>query len=93
VTDGRVTGAIRYAQDLELDGMWHARILRSPYPHARVLAVDGANVPDGVVVLTRDDVAECGMYGAQIKDETVLALDRVRFAGDPVAAVAAPTAG
>ena len=91
MTDPRVTGAIRYAQDFELDGMLHARILRSPYAHARIVSVDAANVPEGVVVLTRDDVAGLGRYGAQIKDETVLALETARFAGDPVAAVAAST--
>jgi CO/xanthine dehydrogenase Mo-binding subunit len=89
MTDPRVTGAIRYAQDAELEGMLHARIVRSPYPHARILSVDTSLVPDGVVVLDRDDVRELGRYGAQIKDETVLALERARFAGDPVAAVAA----
>ena len=36
-TDPRVTGAMRYAQDVEIDGMLYARILRSPYPHARVV--------------------------------------------------------
>ncbi len=35
MSDPRVTGAIRYAQDVEFEGMLHARILRSPYPHAR----------------------------------------------------------
>ncbi|MDQ4081686.1 MAG: xanthine dehydrogenase family protein molybdopterin-binding subunit [Actinomycetota bacterium] len=89
MSDSRVTGAVRYAQDVELEGMWHARILRSPYPHARVVALDASALPEDVVVLTPDDVAGLEMYGAQIKDQTVLALDRVRFAGDPVAAVAA----
>jgi CO/xanthine dehydrogenase Mo-binding subunit len=86
-----VTGAIRYAQDVELDGMLYASILRSPYPHARVLRVDASAVPESVVVLTPDDIRELGSYGCQIKDQTVLAAERVRFVGDPVAAVAAPT--
>jgi CO/xanthine dehydrogenase Mo-binding subunit len=89
--DPRVTGAVRYAEDVELEGMLHARILRSPYAHARITHVDVSAVPDGVVVLGPGDVNGLGRYGAQIKDETVLALDRARFAGDPVAAVAAPT--
>jgi CO/xanthine dehydrogenase Mo-binding subunit len=87
----RVTGAIRYAQDVEFEGMLHARVLRSPYPHARILRVDTSAVPDHIVVLTPDDVKGLGSYGCQIKDQTVLPVDRVRFAGDPVVAVAAPT--
>jgi CO/xanthine dehydrogenase Mo-binding subunit len=91
MSNPRVTGAIRYAQDVELDGMLYASILRSPYPHARVLRVDASSVPESVVVLTPDDIRELGSYGCQIKDQTVLAGERVRFVGDPVAAVAAPT--
>lgn len=86
-----ITGTIRYSQDVELEGMLHARILRSPYPHARVLSVDASAVPEEVVVLTPDDVRDLHRYGCQIQDQTVVAIDRVRFAGDPVAAVAAPT--
>ena len=91
MTDPRVTGAVRYAQDAELEGMLEARILRSPFPHARIGRVDAAAVPPGVVVLTPDDIGDLGQYGAQIKDQTVLATDRARFAGDPIAAVAAET--
>src|SRR6266699_2398561 len=91
MSDPRVIGTIRYAQDVEFEGMLHARILRSPYPHARVLRVDASAVPDHVVVLTPDDIREHSRYGCQIKDQAVLATERVRFAGDPVAAVAAPT--
>jgi CO/xanthine dehydrogenase Mo-binding subunit len=91
VTDPRVTGALRYAQDVELEGMLEARILRSPYAHARIGRVDVSALPSGVVALTPGDVSDLGMYGAQVKDQTVLACDRARFAGDPVAAVAAET--
>jgi CO/xanthine dehydrogenase Mo-binding subunit len=91
VTDPRVTGAVRYVEDVELEGMLEARILRSPFPHARIGRVDASAVPEGIAVLTPGAVAELGMYGAQIKDQTVLATDRARFAGDPVAAVAAET--
>jgi CO/xanthine dehydrogenase Mo-binding subunit len=91
MSNPRITGAIRYAQDVELDGMLHARILRSPYPHARIVRIDTSALPGDVVVLTPDDVRGLGTYGCQIKDQTVLPLDRARYAGDPVAAVAAPT--
>lgn len=91
MSDPRVTGAVQYAQDVELPGMLHARILRSPYPHASVLSVDASAVPSDVTVLAPDDVRDLGRYGCQIQDQTVLAVDCARFAGDPVAAVAAPT--
>jgi len=71
--------------------MIHARIVRSPYPHARVLEVDASAVPADCVVLLPDDVRELGRYGIQIRDQSVLAVDRARYAGDPVAAVAAET--
>jgi CO/xanthine dehydrogenase Mo-binding subunit len=85
--DPRVTGAQRYAADAERPGMLHAAFVRSPHPHARVRAI---SVPDGCVALTAADVADLGPYGCQVKDQRVLA-DVARFAGDVVAAVAAPT--
>ncbi len=91
MTDPRVSGGSRYAEDLQLPGMLHARIVRSPYPHARVLALDASAVPETCVVLVPDDVRDLALYGCQIQDQGVLALERVRYAGDPVAAVAAAT--
>ncbi|HSS73792.1 MAG TPA: xanthine dehydrogenase family protein molybdopterin-binding subunit [Gaiellaceae bacterium] len=91
MTDARVTGAARYAEDVDLDGQLHARLVRSPFAHARVLAVDTTAVPDGCVTLLPDDVRGLARYGVQIEDETVLALDRVRYVGDVVAAVAGET--
>ena len=92
MSDPRVTGAVRYSRDVELEGMLHAAIVRSPYPHARITRIDASAVPTGVVLLLPDDVRELGAYGPQIQDSTVLALDVARYAGDPVAAVAARTA-
>jgi CO/xanthine dehydrogenase Mo-binding subunit len=89
--DLRVTGSARYTVDFELDGMLHAKVVRSPYPHARVLSVDASAVPDGVSVLTPEDVRDLAPYGCQIADQTVIALGVARYAGDPVAAVAAET--
>jgi CO/xanthine dehydrogenase Mo-binding subunit len=85
--DPRVTGAQRYACDAERPGMLHAAFVRSPYAHARVREI---GVPDGCVALTGADVEDLGLYGCQVKDQRVLA-DVARFAGDIVAAVAAPT--
>ena len=91
MTDARVTGAARYAEDVDLDGQLFARLVRSPFAHARVLAVDVGALPSGCVTLLPDDVRGLARYGVQIEDETVLALDRVRYVGDVVAAVAAGT--
>jgi CO/xanthine dehydrogenase Mo-binding subunit len=91
MTDIRVTGAIRYSQDVEMEGMFHARLLRAPVPHARVVRVDASAIPEGVVVLLPEDVRDLGGYGPQIKDQEVLPQKRVRYAGDVVAAVAAET--
>ena len=89
MTDARVTGAARYAEDVDLDGQLFARLVRSPFAHARVLAIDAEAVASGCVTLLPDDVRGLARYGVQIEDQTVLALDRVRYVGDVVAAVAA----
>ena len=86
--DPRVTGAQRYAIDVERAGMLHAAFVRSPHAHARVKSIDVAAVPAGCVVLVGADVADLGPYGCQARDQRVLA-DRARHAGDVVAAVAA----
>lgn len=91
VSRALVTGRVDYAVDAELPGMLHARIVRSPLPHARIVRVVVPDLPDDVVVLTPDDVRTLPLYGCQIADQAVLATDRARHVGDPVVAVAAPT--
>jgi CO/xanthine dehydrogenase Mo-binding subunit len=90
VSAAHVRGSLRYAQDVELDGCWHAAMVRSTLPHARVRAVDASALPSDCVVLLPADVAGLGRYGCQLKDQAVLA-DPARFVGDVVAAVAAPS--
>jgi CO/xanthine dehydrogenase Mo-binding subunit len=85
--DPRATGAQRYSLDVERPGMLHAAFVRSPHAHARVKSV---SAPDGCVVLTPDDVGRLGLYGCQVRDQRVVS-DVARFAGDIVAAIAAPT--
>jgi CO/xanthine dehydrogenase Mo-binding subunit len=89
----KVTGRALYASDIRLPGMAHAKILRSPLPHARIRRVDAtkaASIPGVVAVLTRDNL-DIGSpyYGAYIKDQPIVALEKVRYVGDVVAAVAA----
>jgi CO/xanthine dehydrogenase Mo-binding subunit len=93
-TDGeeKVTGKAVYTVDIELPGMAHGRILRSPFPHARLTRVDASKAEklEGVyAVITREDQRRLGMFGAAYKDQTIVAVDKARYAGDPVAAVAA----
>ncbi len=92
----RVSGRINYVLNFELPGMLVGRILRSPLAHARVVTVDASRaerLPGVAAVLTRDDFSTSagfsGRYGRVFLDQTVVAFDRVRFVGDPVAAVAA----
>ncbi len=89
----KVTGRALYTGDLELPGLAYAKILRSPVPHAKIAAIDGRkaeNMPGVLAVLTRDDLKGINSrYGAVFKDQSVVAIDKVRYAGDPVAAVLA----
>jgi len=88
---GKVTGQTKYAADLPFEGLLWAKVLRSPLPHARIVKVDTskAKALKGVrAVLTGADVPNV-YVGTRVKDQPVLASDKVRFVGDAVAAVAA----
>ncbi len=90
----KVSGAAVYTVDIELPGMLHARVLRSPHGHARIRAIDASAaraIPGVHAVLTRDETASLPMpvYGYFIKDQPIVATDKVRYEGDIVAAVAA----
>jgi 4-hydroxybenzoyl-CoA reductase alpha subunit len=88
----KVTGRTRFADDLAPPRMLWCKLLRSPHPHAEVVAIDltRARAADGVVaVITgRDLPIPFGILPVS-QDEHALCPDRVRFVGDPVAAVAA----
>ena len=95
----RVTGSLGYVLDMVRPRMLAGRMLRSPYPHARLVAVDtrrAAAMPGVFAVLTGEDVAARlpagGRFGRFFYDQTVLATGRSRFVGEPVAAVAAASA-
>lgn len=88
----RVTGAVEYMVNLRLPNMLVGKIVRSHLPHARVVKVEtsAAEKVAGVrAILTRADLGPSAIYGAAIKDQGVVAMDRVRFVGEPVAAIAA----
>ncbi len=87
----KVTGAARYPDDLQIADALVGKVLRSPHPHARItrLTTDRARAVPGVhAVLTAADVPR-NEFGLVIKDQPVLAAEVVRYAGEPVALVAA----
>lgn len=90
---GKVTGAVHYVSDMALPGMLYGRVFRSSEPHARIvrLNVEKARALAGVhAVLTAADVPFV-RYGPLVQDMPLLARNRVLFAGQPVALVAART--
>jgi carbon-monoxide dehydrogenase large subunit len=98
-----LTGAGRYVDDIKLPGMLHAAFVRSPMPHARVLSVDvsaARALPGVVAVLTGAELEDMTVPGPDAllslmgwagpsPQFTLLATDKVRLVGDPVAVVVA----
>jgi 4-hydroxybenzoyl-CoA reductase alpha subunit len=88
----KATGTAVYADDIALPGMLHAKTLRSPHPHARIVSIDAGEarrLPGVHAVITGADLPVTYGVLPWTQDETALAVDKVRFTGDPVAAVAA----
>jgi carbon-monoxide dehydrogenase large subunit len=90
-----VTGQARYTVDIVLPLMAHGRIVRSPYAHARVLSVDPSEAlaAEGVldVIVPADTAALPRVSTGPVLDMPLLAQGKVRYAGEPVAAVIAET--
>jgi CO/xanthine dehydrogenase Mo-binding subunit len=87
----KVSGRAQYIADLYRPGMLHGAILGSPHAHARIKSYDARaakQLPGVVSVLTGADL-KGGKFGPFIKDETVLAIGKVRYVGEPVCIVAA----
>jgi 4-hydroxybenzoyl-CoA reductase subunit alpha len=88
----KVTGRALYADDIMLPRMVYGRLLRSPHAHARILFIDTSRalaLPGVLAVITGEDLPR--KYGIlpSSQDEYALAVEKVRYVGDPVAAVAA----
>ena len=89
----KVSGKMRYAADLAFREALTAKILRSPLPHARILSVDESKakkLPGVRAIISGADIGPV-YVGLRMKDMPLLAIDRVRYVGEPVAAVAADT--
>lgn len=91
----KVRGEFAYSSDLNAEGMLHGATVRSPHPRALVVSIDASRAlaVEGVrCVLTHADVPGAKTYGLDVADQPVLAIDQVRFHGEPVALVAAEDA-
>lgn len=87
----KVTGQSQYADDIVLPNMLRGLVVRSPYPHARILKIDTSRaekLPGVLSVASAQDLPRV-RYGSSVQDETAFAVDRVRYAGEAVAAVVA----
>jgi CO/xanthine dehydrogenase Mo-binding subunit len=87
----KVTGQVQYVADLNPRGLLHAKLLRSPHAHARIVRIDTTRaraLPGVRAVLTAADIPQLKRQ-APTRAHAVLAIDRVVFVGQPVAAVAA----
>jgi 4-hydroxybenzoyl-CoA reductase subunit alpha len=94
----KVTGRATYTFDVKLPGMLYGKILRSPYPHAKIINIDfskAMEIPGVKAVVTGKDTlgVKQGIWRRykDLCDEAILPVDKVRYIGEPVAAVAAVT--
>ena len=89
----KVSGRAPYAGDVKFPGMLHGKVLRSPYPHARIVSVDtsAARALPGVKAVVTGEDSPAALWGVHHKERPTLAKGVVRFAGEEVAAVAAVT--
>jgi CO/xanthine dehydrogenase Mo-binding subunit len=88
----KVKGEFEYSSDLWMDGMLWGAILRSPHPRANIWSIDTSaaeDMPGVYAVLTYKDVPGRKVYGMEIPDQPVLAWERIRYQGEPIAIVAA----
>jgi len=91
----KVTGRAEYIHNLRLPGMLHAKIFRSPIAHGRIRSIDvaAAKMHPGVTsVYTSDDIRRVipdPYYGPAFHDQPILAIDKVRHIGEPMAVVLA----
>ncbi len=88
----KVKGEFEYSSDLWMDGMLWGSTLRSPHPHANIRSVDTSEaeeMPGVRAVLTHEDVPGRKVYGMEVPDQPVLAWEKIRYEGEPVAVVAA----
>src|SRR3954462_1689106 len=87
----RVTGRAKYTWDVQLPGMLYARVLRSPHAHARIVSIDTsrAEALPGVHAVLTHEQANVQWHSGDTQHERMMFNNPVRYAGEPVAVVAA----
>ena len=88
----KVSGRSQYASDMYLPGMLMCKVLKAPKAHARIVHIDtsrAAQYPGVRAVISGYDVPDVRFGNGAVKDKRILARDKVRYIGEPVAAVAA----
>jgi len=94
-TPEKATGRARFISDVIVPGMVHAKLWRSPVPHARIIAIDTSRArkaPGVIAVLAAKDLPVKDLYyGPAFKDQPLLADGVIRHAGEPVVAIVAET--
>ena len=91
---GKVTGRAKFAEDYSVGHQLWGKVLRSKHPHAHIRSIDisaALNLPGVEAVLTAQDIPGSKVFGIVLKNQQILAEDRVRYLGDGVALVAAGT--
>jgi len=91
----KVTGRAAFISDLDVPGMVHGKVLRSTMPHARITGIDidaALSMPGVIGIVTGSDLGGIDpIWGVSLKDRPLIAIDRVRYVGEPVAVVVAET--
>ncbi len=92
---GRVTGRQRYLADIHLEDALHVKLVTVPSARARIISIDASaakEIPGVRLVMTAADLPDpMPRHGPQYQDRPVIAVDEVKYHGEPVAAVAAET--
>lgn len=91
----RVTGKALFTDDFKLDNALQGRLMFPKYPHAKILSIDTSEAmkqPGVVFIATHKDIPGYKFFSQEIYPQQILAIDKVRFIGDPIAVVYAETA-
>ncbi len=86
----KAKGETKFHADLNFDEMLHGKIVWGEFPHAEIISIDteqALSIPGVCLVMTAKDIPGVNGFGIVTKDQPILAEDKIRFIGDPVAAV------
>lgn len=86
----KITGAAKYVADQPTDGVLHGKLLRSSVAHARINNITLPELPEGYMIVDKDDVTGENVVGIGLRDMPVFALETVEYIGDPILMVVGP---